>query len=226
MNELSIFVDESGHFDMDSKDSSYYIVTFIFHNQSKDISENLKKLDSYLLDIGYPEHFIHTEPIIRSEGIYKDMPSEDRHKLFNSLVYFANKSPISYKTFFYRKRQYKDKISLISRMSRDIALFYREKIDFFNSFDEIKLYYDNGQGEISFTLTSTLSVLFPHINFKRVFPRNYRFFQVADLICTIRLVEEKFQDAKHLSNSEKYFFRNHTVFRKKYLTVLNHLEFK
>lgn len=29
MNELSIFVDESGHFDMDSKDSPYYIVTFI-----------------------------------------------------------------------------------------------------------------------------------------------------------------------------------------------------
>lgn len=37
MKELSIFVDESGHFDMTSKTSPYYLVSFVFHDQSLDI---------------------------------------------------------------------------------------------------------------------------------------------------------------------------------------------
>jgi hypothetical protein len=225
MKVLSIFVDESGHFDMASKVSPYYLVSFVFHDQSFDITDNLKKLDTYLSEIGYPKHCIHTEPIIRSEGIYETIPPEDRHRLFDALVHFARKSPILYKTFCYRKTLFSDKFSLISRMSRDIATFCRDHLEFLNSFDSINLYYDNGQGEISVTLTSTLSVLLPQITFRRVTPNKYRFFQVADLICTIRLVEEKYKDKKHLSKSEEYFFRNHTVFKKNYLSVLNHLKF-
>lgn len=225
MKVLSIFVDESGHFDMTSKESPYYLVSFVFHDQSLNITDNLSKIDSYLANIGYPNHCIHTEPIIRNEGLYNSLPVEDRHKLFDALVHFARKSPIQYKTFFYKKKLFNDKISLISTMARDIALFCGENLEYLNSFDAINLYYDNGQGEISITLTSTLSALLPHITFKRVMPSRYRFFQVADLICTIRLIEEKYKDNKHLSKSEAYFFRNHTVFKKNYLSALNHLEF-
>ena len=191
-----------------------------------DITDNLNKIDSYLTNVGYPTHCIHTEPIIRSEGVYDSMSAEDKHRLFDALVYFARKSPIRYKTFFYKKKQFKDKISLISTMSRDIALFCREHLEFLNSFDSIKLYYDNGQGEISVTLTSTLSAVLPNISFRRVYPINYRLFQVADLICTIRLIEEKYRESGHLSKSEEYFFKNHTVFKKNYLSALSHLEFR
>ena len=48
MAELSIFVDESGHFDMHSKVSPYYIVSFVFHNQSDSIEENLQAMDVHL----------------------------------------------------------------------------------------------------------------------------------------------------------------------------------
>ena len=39
MRELSIFIDESGDFGEASKQSAYYLVTFVFHEQDKDISE-------------------------------------------------------------------------------------------------------------------------------------------------------------------------------------------
>ncbi|MBE5763941.1 MAG: DUF3800 domain-containing protein [Clostridiales bacterium] len=35
MKELSIFVDESGDFDIESKHSPYYIFSLVFHDQSK-----------------------------------------------------------------------------------------------------------------------------------------------------------------------------------------------
>lgn len=103
MKVLSIFVDESGHFDMTSKVSPYYLVSFVFHDQSFDIVNNLKKLDTYLAEKGYLNHCIHTEPIIRSKGIYETISPEDRHRIFDALVHFARKSPIQYKTFFTEK---------------------------------------------------------------------------------------------------------------------------
>ena len=40
MKELSIFVDESGDFGFNDNNPSYYIATFIFHNQFIDLSDN------------------------------------------------------------------------------------------------------------------------------------------------------------------------------------------
>lgn len=48
MKELSIFVDESGDFGDYEKHAPYYIVTLVLHDQDKDISNELKKLDEAL----------------------------------------------------------------------------------------------------------------------------------------------------------------------------------
>ncbi len=226
MKELSIFVDESGHFDMKSKVSPYYLVSFVFHDQANDITDQVKNMNTYLDYIGFPKHCVHTEPIIRSEEVYQNLTPEDKHKLFDALVYFTRKSPIKQKTFFYKKRQLKDKISLISTLARDISRFFTDNMEYFNSFDEIKVYYDNGQGEITLTLTSALSVLLPHITFRKVEPINYKLFQVADLFCTLCLIEEKYKDKGNLSNSETYFFKNHVSFYRKYYVITKRAEFK
>lgn len=122
MKVLSIFVDESGHFDMTSKISPYYLVSFVFHDQSIDITDNLRKLDTYLGEIGYPQHCIHTEPIIRSEEVYETMPPEDRHKLFDALVHFARKKPNSVQDLLLQKetvcRQVLYDFQNVSRHSR------------------------------------------------------------------------------------------------------------
>ena len=48
MNELSIFIDESGDFGEYSYHSPYYIISMVFHEQSIDIS---KLLACYLCDV-------------------------------------------------------------------------------------------------------------------------------------------------------------------------------
>jgi hypothetical protein len=42
MKELSVFIDESGDFGLYEPHSAFYIVTLIFHDQSVDISGNIK----------------------------------------------------------------------------------------------------------------------------------------------------------------------------------------
>ena len=44
MSELSILIDESGDFGETRDVRDYYLVTFVFHDQSKDITPEIKKL--------------------------------------------------------------------------------------------------------------------------------------------------------------------------------------
>ena len=77
---------------------------------------------------------------------------------------------------------------------------------YFNQFDVVKIYYDNGQIEVTRILSSVFNSLLDNVEFKRVIPSNYRLFQVADLICTLKLTELKMQN-HILSKSEIVFLK-------------------
>lgn len=47
LNELSLFVDESGS---EGKGSKYYLLTLVFHNQSNDILNNIAAYEQTLKD--------------------------------------------------------------------------------------------------------------------------------------------------------------------------------
>lgn len=69
-NILSIFIDESGDFgQFDPKHPMYY-VAMVMHEQTNDISSNIATLDTLISNWGYPNHAIHTGPLIRKEGVY------------------------------------------------------------------------------------------------------------------------------------------------------------
>ena len=103
MRELSIFVDESGDFGKYAKHSPYYAVSMVFHDQSFDISKPLELLDKNLLNMGYGDVAIHTEPLIQREEIYKNVEPNERRSLFTKLFYFVLHSNIKYRTFIYEK---------------------------------------------------------------------------------------------------------------------------
>ncbi len=62
------------------------------------------------------------------------------------------------------------------------------------AFDIIKMYYDNGQAEVSKILSSVSNALFPKPVFRKVMLSKYKLFQAADLLCTLELVMLKLEN--------------------------------
>ena len=62
-------------------------------------------------------------------------------------------------------------------------------------------------------------VLLDNVEFRKVIPSDYRLFQIADLVCTLQLLEFKC-DNHTLSNSEKRFFKSERVLKKNYIKPL------
>ncbi len=53
MKELSVFIDESGDFGEVKERPSYYLVTFVFHDQSKLIDNQVMKLEESIRTSGF-----------------------------------------------------------------------------------------------------------------------------------------------------------------------------
>ena len=81
---LSVFIDESGDFGQYNSASPNYYVAMVLHNQEIDISKNIEALERQVSNWGYPEHTIHTGPLIRRESVYKNDLRERRKALFNA----------------------------------------------------------------------------------------------------------------------------------------------
>lgn len=168
MSELSVFIDESGDFGSYEHHAPYYIITLVFHDQSSDISEQIKHLRRHLVEQGFAEnHAIHSAPLIRRERDYSGMDLTARRKLFRSLFTFMRLCDISYKSFTFKKREFSGHDQMVSRKSREVSAFLRDHLAFLQSFNRIIVYYDNGQKEIT-NLVNTLFNAFLEAEVRKV----------------------------------------------------------
>lgn len=106
MKELSVFVDESGDFGEYDYHAPFYIISLVFHDQSKDISSDVIKFEEMMANIGWPQHCIHAGPIIRAEEDYKSTNLNDRKHILMKMMTFARHLDIKYRTIFIEKKAY------------------------------------------------------------------------------------------------------------------------
>lgn len=226
MNELSIFVDESGDFGSYEPHAPFYLFTLVFHDQCNSIDDQIKHLEHDLADVGFDiKHCFHAGPIIRREGDYQNFLITERRKILNRILSFARCSEISYITFSIEKKHISDSLSLTVALSKQLSAFIREECDFFFRFDKIIVYYDNGQVELNKLLASVFTVMLPQVEFRKVIPADYRLFQVADLFCTLELICLK--NERHImSKSEEAFFGSIRDMRKNYIKPMYNKRYK
>ncbi len=138
---------------------------------------------------------------------------------------FTRKLNVNVKSVYIEKKRVADSIDATGKLSKQLAAFIRDNMAFFLGLYCVKIYYDNGQTEVSRILASVFNVLLDNVEFRKVLPSEYRLFQVADLVCTLKLTELKME--KHmLSKSEKYFFEDERTLKKNYLKPIEQKEMK
>ena len=219
MKELSIFIDESGDFGEYDYRCPYYIIAMVMHDQSYDISTDLEKLERELDYIGYPNHCVHAGPIIRQEQEYRFESMEVRQKIMKKMMSFLRQVDIKCKTVYIEKKHISDEVEAAGKLAKQLSRFLQDNISVFASYDTVKVYYDNGQIELNKILSSVFNIFLDNVEFKKVIPSDYRLFQIADLVCTLQLLELKC-DNHVLSNSEKRFFENDRILKKNYIKPL------
>lgn len=190
MEELSIFVDESDDFGKIENKSPYYLVTLVFHDQDKNINPIILSLENSIIESGFKDNFIYTGPIIRREDEYHSMTIDNRRSLLYKMCSFYLQAPILHDTVVVNKRQISDIFELNAALAKGIKTIIDSHLEYFQSFDRIIVYYDNGQRELNLVLNTIFNLELNNVECKKATQEKYRLLQLADFICTFELLKK------------------------------------
>jgi len=216
---LSVFIDESGDFGAYEPHSSHYIVSLVFHDQSIDISPNLAEMQNRIRQQGVPDYTVHAGPLIRREEEYKNLSVIERKSIFDKLYHFIRILDITYHSIIIEKKHLVGETDLTARISKQLSAFLREHMTMFSGYDQIVVYYDYGQLELTKILVTLFNAFLSNVEFRKVEPAKYKLFQAADMICSLELLAIKSEN-KTLSKSELKFFKSAKDLYKSYIKAI------
>lgn len=222
MKRLNIFVDETGEFGFEKGTSKLYGVSFTFHEHSDNIMPELIDLNNRLQRIGYT-NMIHMADLIMRRGDYKNFDISKRKSIFNAIYMFSRKITVKYRTIIIDKKYTDNSRILRQQLSIEINRMIKEHESYFQKFDKIVMYYDNGQETLGIILDSIFSRYenFEHrINFDH---KEKRLFQVSDMLTYIDKYDYKYKNKMDFTKGEKYFFSDKDM--RKILKELNKRRF-
>ena len=123
---------------------------------------------------------------------------------------------LSYKTFFVTKTFYQNESQMEDAFVHQISSFINDKLEYFQHFDKIIIYYDRGQKIISRILRNTFGYVFGGIvDFRTAYQKDYRLLQVADYICTLEQSRIRWNEHRP-TKSERDFFLTRQIFMKNF----------
>jgi len=149
-----------------------------------------------------------------------------RRKIFYRMLAFANHVPFRYACLVVDKKYADSTSTIIDSLARQLAnLIDSHRLDL-TEFEEVKVYYDCGQKPVTnllhtfFESRTHLRVVFA----QAVEVARYKMIQVADLVCTLRLISLKLDAGLSLSKSEEKFFGGVRAFKHNVLRVIRRKE--
>lgn len=103
-------------------------------------------------------------------------------------------------------------------MKRDISGLLFDHLELFQSFDDVKIYYDNGQDIVKQALDQSIGFVLSKgaVERRKTSMTDYRLEQVADYLCTIELAATKYE-AKENGETYNKFFGSIGAFKKNWL---------
>lgn len=142
MRLLSCFTDEAGAQDMAA---GYYLTALVFHDQSKELAQYIGPyLDRLSLE-GLADIPFHGVDLIHGHGDYEGSSPEKRKRHLIAFSMFVRTLPITYRVFSYERAYTEDRDRLEARLRKDIIDFVFDRLDDFQLYDRVAIYYDGGQ---------------------------------------------------------------------------------
>lgn len=211
---LSVYIDESGDFGFSDRSSMLYIVSLVCFDSKNDIGKETKFLEYKLNALGHIG-MVHSALLIARKNEYNKLDLKIRKDIFYTLFNYSRKIPIRIKSIVIDKRYVNTRYQLVKKIETELNYVIEDNCEYFNSFDEIVLYYDNGQDTLGSIIDNCFAVL---NNITRVIDfdkEKDRLFQVVDMITMLDRLDYKIRKKIRLTLNEKNFFE----FYKKILLI-------
>ena len=204
MSDLSLFLDESGS---DNLRDTYYILALVVHDQADAFADNIVRYEFALREKGLPDVPFHATPLLNGHDAYEGMGLAERKRLLSAFRVFFRHLPVRYGLVVLRTREYSTLADVEAAMRRKIVDFLFDNLAYFQAFDNVKIYYDDGQQSIAAALHKAIDYALSKnaVTCRPASAADYRLSQAADYICTAELTALKYEGKASTATDEKFF---------------------
>jgi len=219
-NKLGIYVDESGNFG-DTKDPARYcMVALVLHDEDCDIMPLVSEYHAGIYNAGAdPDSMsFHTAPLIRREDQFTAMSRNMRGKIFYQMLSLVRKCDLRYKSFWIDTNYVASEDQIVESLKRQVRDFMGLHHDKFAALNSVCLYYDAGQKGVTRILKALWDECACPVEIAQgVRQDDFILLQVADFICTVKLIERRIEEGTPFNLSEKKFFGSPRDFKRNVL---------
>lgn len=211
---LNIFVDETGEFGFVRGAAKMYGVSLVFHEQTNSIVRELDILNERLEYLDFSS-MIHMGDLVSGHGDFEGMEIAERRKIYMQLYRFASTIPAEYHSFFIDKKGIGTDVVLRDNIEKNLQELILRDLEYFQGFDEIKMYYDGGQKQLSKAIDRVFGELGGYERESNFDHTEKKLFQVADMLTYVDKLIYKYDNDIKFSNTEISFFNYKAIERMK-----------
>ncbi|MEI3230290.1 MAG: ABC transporter [Gordonibacter pamelaeae] len=155
-----------------------------------------------MMDIAF-----HLSPLMNGHCEYADLGLGVRKRHLSKGSVFTQSLPFTYQTFAFKKTGFDGADKLLVRMKRDITSFLFDHLEFFQAFDKVKVYYDDGQQAVSEVIHEAIryTAVERCVDRSRTHIPAMSLISKADFACGIELTALKY-DASEATATDAIFF--------------------
>ncbi len=202
---LNIFIDETGEFGFGKKSATYYGVSFVCHEQGDSIKKHLERLTERLEYLNFGS-MVHMGELVAGHGDFEGMSIAERRKVYIQLYKFATSVPAYYHSVILDKRILNTNPILKNTISQEIQTFVLDNLEYLQQFDEIKIYYDDGQKPLRKIIDNVFGRLGGYERKTEFNHTEKKLFQVADMLTYIDKLIYKYDHKIKFTKTEMGFF--------------------
>lgn len=138
---------------------------------------------------------------------YADLDVVERKRLLACFSGFVRRLPVTYVTFNYRMSEVENTGQLARCMFQDVCGILNGHLAYFQGFDQLKVYYDDGQPSVSRALHATVedSISRQAIVYRGTRFESFRLAQTADYLCAIELAALKYERGVQTATDQMFY---------------------
>ena len=223
MNRLNLHIDESGNQDLSE---GMYLVTVVLHRHDDGVEGAIRGYEERLAVAGLPDVPFHGKDLLHGNEGYRGLGAGDRKRLLSQFARLVRALPVAYIPLLCDGSDVHDGFGLEARIRRDLASVVYDHLAFFQEFDSICVYYDNGQGAVSVALHDALDYVLARnvADYRDADYSARRLLQVADYICTVERASVAY-DASAQTRTQERFFGTRREFSQSFMKQLKRKRF-
>lgn len=204
-NRLNIFIDETGEFGFKKGSAKIYGVSLVFHEQKDNIVKDIKLLKEQCGYLNF-DKMLHMGDLVNGHSDFEGMSVSERRKIYSYFFRFSTRIHAKYYTIIIEKKHSNKTLTLEKSILEQLNECILAQLDYFQSFDEIVVYYDGGQVKLSQIINKAFSI-FPSFIRKSDFDHvEKKLFQVADMLTYLDKLIYRFKNGNKLTRTEAHFF--------------------